>query len=167
MTKNTGSLAEQIHSYLTQLDETCSRWSGWLAINEDAALRQDPKTLNSLHSSASQLNEEIQSLVKDRAQILLQGSSGPKGNASSLTTLVRELPLELQSGLHKRIQRTRRQLANLQRLHLATWLLVHQNLQYLTDMFCILTHGREVTADVYTDQRHADRGGGQLLDKAL
>ena len=156
----------RLESYLLQLSEINDRWAAWLARNEQTVLDLPAaEQLQSLNAQAAELMEELTAVTASRQQIL--DDAAQLGlPAADLHTLAKSLPAWKRPRLRGAISTAKRQLANLRRLHVATWVLISHKLQFYRDSMALMMLGT-IRQDVYLQTRDTDTGGGQLLDASL
>ncbi len=158
------SLTFRLESYLRRLADVNRRWTDWLARSELAAVSQDSGKLLALQPQADVLFQELQQVIVDRQQLLDDARQNGLPH-SDLTSLARRLPAWDKSNLRSSLLIARQQLANLRRLHVATWVLLSQLLHFYQDSMQMLMLG--YTPHVYHSERQAETGGGRLLDQSL
>lgn len=158
------SLTFRLESYLVQLADVNRRWADWLAGSELAAVGRDSQKLLALQPEAEVLFQELQQVIVNRQQLLDDARhSGLPHN--DLTSLARRLPAWDKPSLRGNLLAARQQLANLRRLHVATWVLLSQLLRFYQESMQLLTSG--YPPHVYHSERQAETGGGRLLDQSL
>ncbi len=173
------SLTFRLETYLIQLADINRRWTTWLIDCELGALKRDYRPMqpqglldhrhaishdNPLASTANSLFAELQQVVEDRQQILIDARQAGFV-AADLTALARLLPAWDKPALRQSLLAARSQLANLRRLHVASWVLISQAFHFYNDTLQMLMVGS--TPYVYQHGRQTDLGGGRLLDASL
>ena len=173
------SLTFRLETYLVQLADINRRWTVWLndcelGVLERSNPRQQPSGLlvngeeapenHPLGSTAKSLFAELQQVIEDRKQILADARQAGLV-AVDLTELARLLPAWDKPALRQSLLVARSQMANLRRLHVATWVLISQAFHFYNDTLQMLMVGS--TPHVYQHGRQTDLGGGRLLDASL
>ncbi len=163
------SLTFRLESYLIQLSDVNRRWTAWLASSEQAAVSQDRAQLLALQGQAEGLFGELRQIITDR-QLILDDAQQRGWSCPDLTTLAGRLSAGGKPGLRSSLSIARQHLANLRRLHIATWVLLNQAWQHCTDTLQLLMVGNQ--PHVYQSHSHrpgkiADSDGGRLLDATL
>lgn len=159
------SLTFRLESYLVQLADVNRRWTEWLTGSEIAAVGRHHSQLLALQPQAEVLFEELQQVIVNRQQLLddARQSGLPY---SDLTSLARHLPAWDKPSLRNSLLAARQQLANLRRLHVATWVLLSQTLQFYQESIQLLMVGNHPHV-YHSTQRSGETGGGRLLDCSL
>lgn len=162
--EDANSLTARLESYLTRLSATNHRWATWLNGNELAAAGSSQLPLQALQPEAEALFEELKLVIADRQQLLddARQSGLPY---SDLTSLAQRLPAWSRPSLRHSLMVARQELASLRRLHVATWVMLNQALQFYQGSLQLLMVGS--LPHVYHSQRHDEVGGGRLLDQSL
>lgn len=157
-------LTARLEAYLERLSEINRRWSEWLSGNELAAISNDHRPLQALQPEAELLFQELKQVISDRQQLLddAQQSGLPHHD---LTSLAQRLPAWSQPSLRNGLMAARQQLASLRRLHVATWVMLNQAMQYYQGSLQLLMVGN--LPHVYHSHRYEETGGGRLLDQSL
>lgn len=173
------SLTFRLETYLVQLADINRRWTVWLnecelGVLERSNPRGQPSGLlvngegspenHALGSTATSLFAELQQVIEDRKQILADARQAGLV-AVDLTELARLLPAWDKPALRQSLLVARSQLANLRRLHVATWVLISQAFHFYSDTLQMLIVGS--TPYVYQHGGQTDLGGGRLLDASL
>ncbi len=174
------SFTFRLETYLVQLADINRRWTEWLKDSETAALAKNsgrPRVANesvaheiptpaiaALEITAKSLFAELQQAILNRQQLLSDAQQAGLA-APDLTTLARQLPAWEKPALRQSLAVARGQLANLRRLHFASWVLISQVFHYYNDSLQLLMVGN--TPHVYQQGRQTDTGGGRLLDASL
>lgn len=158
------SLAIRLESYLVRLSAVNSRWSEWLGGNELAAVGSASLPLQELQTEAEELFQELKQVVAVRQQLLNDARQSGLPH-SDLTSLAQRLPAWRKSSLRNSLTVARQELASLRRLHVATWVMLNQALQYYQSSLQLLMVGN--LPHVYHSARHEELGGGRLLDQSL
>lgn len=161
------SLTFRIESYLVQLADVNRRWTDWLAGSELAAIGQNSQALLALQPEAESLLHELKQVIVDR-QHLLDDARQSGLPYSDLTSLARRLPAWDKPSLRSSLLVARQQLANLRRLHVATWVLLSQLQHFYQESMQLLMVGYQPY--VYNPghpARRTDTDGGRLLDQSL
>lgn len=157
-------LTARLEAYLARLTAVNRRWSEWLGGNELAAIHNDHRPLLALQPEAESLFQELKQVISDRQQLLddAQRSGLPHHD---LTSLAQRLPAWSQPRMRHGLMAARQQLASLRRLHVATWVMLNQAMQYYQGSLQLLMVGN--LPHVYHSHRHEETGGGRLLDQSL
>ena len=158
------SLTFRLESYLVQLADINRRWSDWLAGSELAAVSRDSRRLLALQPEAESLVQELQQVIVNRQQLLDDARQSGLPH-HDLTSLARRLPAWDKPSLRNSLMVARQQLANLRRLHVATWVLLSQLLHFYQESMQLLMLG--YPPHVYHAGLHVETGGGRLLDQSL
>ncbi len=157
-------LTARLEAYLVRLSEIGGRWSEWLAGNELAAIDDDYRPLQALQPEAEALFLELKQVMLDRQQLLDDARQcGLPHN--DLSALAQGLPAWNKPSLRTSLMSARQQLASLRRLHVATWVMLNQAMQYYEGALQLLMVGN--LPHVYHSPRYDDAGGGRLLDQSL
>lgn len=157
-------LTVRLEAYLVRLSEISRRWSEWLGENELAAIANEHRPLQALQPVAEQLFLELKQVIIERQQ-LLDGARQCGLPHNDLTSLAHCLPAWNKPSLRSSLMAARQQLANLRRLHVATWVMLNQALQYYQGALQLLMVGN--LPHVYHSHRYEETGGGRLLDQSL
>lgn len=157
-------LTVRLESYLTRLSAANRLWSEWLSGNELAAGDIDNLPLEALQPEAEVLFDELKQVIADRQQLLNDARQCGLPH-SDLASLAQHLPAWSKPGLRTSLMLARQELANLRRLHVATWVMLNQALQYYQGSLQLLMVGN--LPHVYHSHRHEETGGGRLLDQSL
>ncbi len=158
------SLTFRLETYLVQLADVNRRWTQWLSDSELAVAGRESRQLLALESAATSLFQELQQVVVDRQQ-LLDDACQAGWEAPDLTSLAQCLPAWDRPALRQSLNMARWELANLRRLHVATWVLISQAVHFYNDTLQLLMVGNQ--PHVYQHGRPTDTGGGRLLDASL
>lgn len=158
------SLTFRLESYLVQLADVNRRWSDWLAGSELAAVSRDSRKLLALQPEAEVLFQELQQVIVNRQRLLDDARQSGLPH-SDLTSLARRLPAWDKPSLRSSLMAARQQLANLRRLHVATWVLLSQLLHFYQESMQLLMLG--YPPHVYHSGLQVETGGGRLLDQSL
>ncbi len=161
------SLTFRLESYLVQLADVNRRWTDWLTGSEQAAVSQNSQGLLALQPEADSLLQELKQVIADR-QHLLDDARQSGLPHSDLTSLARHLPAWDKPSLRSSLLAARQQLANLRRLHVATWVLLSQLQHFCQESMHLLMAGYQ--PHVYNSghfARRTDTDGGRLLDQSL
>ena len=163
--RDTQSLLPRLEAYLDQLADIHRRWSEWLAGHEVAVVGWDRSRMAALESTAAGLFAELKQLVDER-QSLLRDAHDAGVSAGDVGGLARSLESVARPSLRMAVEGARQRMAQLRRLHAATWLLVHHSLDYCNGTLRILAQG-EAQSPVYLNASESSTGGGRLLDERL
>lgn len=173
------SLTFRLETYLIQLADINRRWTAWLVDCELGSLKREYRPMqpqgrldnrqtaleeNPLASTANALFAELRQVIEDRQQILTDARQAGFV-AADLTALARQLPAWDKPALRQNLLFARSQLANLRRLHVASWVLISQAFHFYNDTLQMMMVGS--TPHVYQHGRQTDLGGGRLLDASL
>lgn len=158
------SLTFRLESYLVQLADINRRWSQWLATLESATVSGDPQRLQDLEPSAVALFDELKQVVEDRHQLLVDAQASGLPH-TDLSALARYLPAWRKAAFRASLIQARSQLANLRRLHVATWVFISQAVNFYADSMQLLMAGTQPY--VYLQSGNKDTTGGRLLDASL
>lgn len=157
-------LTARLESYLARLSEANRRWSDWLGGNELAAAESKQRPLQALQTEAELLFQQLEQVISERQQLLDEAQQHGLPH-SDLTTLAQRLPAWSTPGLRNSLMLARQELANLRRLHVATWVMINQALQYYQGSLQLLMVGN--LPHVYHSHQPEETGGGRLLDQCL
>ncbi|MCA9127345.1 MAG: hypothetical protein KDB22_09670 [Planctomycetales bacterium] len=158
-------LSRQLDNYLQRLSDVNERWSAWLNQMEQAIGQIDLNLLSQLAPVAQSLTQELQELTDTRTELLKSAAQLGLPNAN-LNAAAQKLKMWHQGRLRDRLRSARGQLARLRRMHTSTWVLTSQILRYYREVMNLLIEGK-TEPSVYVANRHADTGGGRLLDASL
>ncbi len=158
------SLTFRLESYLMQLSDINRRWMQWLTEHESSAVSRNTMQLLAMEGSAQSLFGELAQIVADREQLLADAKLIGL-DCSDLSSLARKLPAWEKPTLRNSLATARAQISNLQRLHVATWVVISQAGRFYGESMHLLLIGNH--PHVYTDDRAGDLGGGRLLDASL
>ncbi|MCA9133741.1 MAG: flagellar export chaperone FlgN [Planctomycetales bacterium] len=159
------ALSFRLESYLVQLADINRRWAEWLGGCETAVVAVDLSRLQSMEPMATSLMQELTQVQEDRKQLLddAQRCGLPHAN---LRSLARGLPAWDKPSLRGSLVQAAQQLSNLRRLHVATWVMLSQALQFTAGSMQLMNAGNS-QRHVYMADEKADTGGGRLLDASL
>ena len=156
----------QIEAYLMQLSDVQQRWQKWLSEMQRATANRDLDKLNKLQQSAEGLNQELRDLTANRQQMIDEARQSGQP-VRSLRGIAERLPAWGRPRFRAAFNTARNQIEQLQRMHIATWVLVNQSVHYFQEINMLFSYGA-IRNDVY-DLPHSNplEGGGQLLDASL
>ncbi len=158
------SITFRLEAYLLQLADVNQRWTQWLSRGELAVASNNRGELAEFESQATGLIGELADMLESRQQ-LLDDAKQIGLSYADLHSLARSLPAWGRPRLRAAVALASQQLSNLRRLHVATWLLIHQRLQLYRDSIALMMVGTTQQA-VYLPTQSME-GGGQLLDASL
>ncbi len=158
------SITFRLESYLLQLADMNQRWNHWLSLGEIAVVLGDKVKLAEFESNAVGLIGELEGMLDSRQQ-LLNDAQEIGLTSTDLRSLAQRLPAWNRPRLRASVANANQQLANLRRLHVATWILINQRLQLYRDSISVMMAGKMQQA-VYLPTQ-ALEGGGLLLDASL
>lgn len=158
------SITFRLESYLLQLSDVNQRWTEWLGRGELAVVTGDKSGLHRFESQAAGLVNELAEMIGSRNHLLEDAKMLGLPHVD-LHSLARALPAWERPRIRAAVSSAQQQLANLRRLHVATWILLHQRLQVYRDSLALLMVGT-TKQSVYVATPALD-GGGQLLDASL
>ncbi len=156
----------QIEAYLMQLSDVQQRWQKWLSEMQRATANRDLDKLNKLQQSADGLNQELRDLTANRQQMISEARQNGQP-VRSLRGIAERLPAWGRPRFRAAFNTARNQIEQLQRMHIATWVLVNQSVHYFQEINMLFSYGA-IRNDVY-ELPHSNplEGGGQLLDASL
>ena len=161
------SMTMRLETYLLQLSEVQQRWHNLLIQMQRAAQLREMMQLQDLQAEANQIHGEMQELGQRRSEMI--GEARELGwRVSSLRAIAEALPAWNRPRFRAAFNAARNQGDQLRRLHIATWVLLHQTAQHYQDVSLIFMQG-STRRDVYDFGQTAsnDISGGQLLNEAL
>lgn len=159
------SLTNQLKTYFADLTSTVKEWEGWLEQQQRAVTEPNLESLNSLNENSQTLFGRLEGFVIKRKQLLSDAADGGL-HATDLKNLARKLSRIGETTLEESAMRAQLHINHLRRLHVATWVLVHESSQLLAGTMTVLLEGHS-SKHVYQDSATSDTGGGQLIDTDL
>lgn len=159
------SITFRLESFFVQLADINRRWTAWLQANELSIIALDTDHLRELEATAIELHDELNQAVLDRGR-LLEDAGACGLPATDLESLARRLPAWQKPSLRTTVQSAKQQLALIRRLHVATWVLLHQAFQLASGNMQLMIAGH-AEQHAYLPSLNSDTGGGQLLDVNL
>ncbi len=163
--QDAASITFRLESYLMRLSEMLHRWRQWLQQSDEAIVGRQFDQLQATSPIADQIMFDFQEMLQDRKQ-LLEDDDQEGYPSHDLSVLARSLPAWRKPTLRRSIAAAKSQVGQLRRLHIATWVLMHQMRQHHLDMMQILNHS-ENQKSVYLTSSTTDMQGGRLLDESL
>ncbi|MFO0941118.1 MAG: hypothetical protein U0930_10150 [Pirellulales bacterium] len=161
------SMTMRLETYLLQLSEVQQRWHDLLIQMQRAAQLREMIELQEMHSKADLIHGEMQELAQRRSE-MIQEARESGWRVSSLRAIAEYLPAWNRPRFRSAFNTARNQGDQLRRLHIATWVLLHQTAQHYQDVSLIFMQG-STRRDVYDfgQSSNNDMSGGQLLNEAL
>lgn len=161
------SMTMRLETYLLQLSEVQQRWHDLLIQMQRAAQVREMMQLQQMQAKADLIHAEMQELAQRRSEMI--GEASEAGwRVSSLRAIAERLPAWNRPRFRAAFNAARNQGDQLRRLHIATWVLLHQTAQHYQDVSLIFMQG-STRRDVYDfgQPKSNDMSGGQLLNEAL
>lgn len=160
------SMGMRLETYLLQLSEIQLRWIDCLSHMQRAAQLQDLGNLEKLQSTVELLRVEMQEQIDRRGEMISEGQQAGL-RVASLRGLAERLPAWSRPRFRAAFMAVKNQADQLRRMHIATWVLLHQTQQHLQDVSLIFTQG-SARRDVYEcGTTTSAETGGHLLNTSL
>ena len=156
------TLTGRLENFFGELAVTVKQWEEWLVEQQTAVVSQNLDTLNRLTENARPLFDRLESLVKDRQQLITDAVENQL-HIADLRGLANKLSKPDERSLVEAAQKAQLQFGHLKRLHVATWVLVHESSHLLAGTMSVLLDGQS-KKHTYQEAASSDMGGGQLID---
>lgn len=156
-------LTRSLENYLDLALEVLSNWGQWLAEHERRVLESNFHLLVEHTIAADSLHAELLNLSQLRAAVLSE-ADGQGITCGTLKQLAQTLPdWHIRADLRQKVRGVENCMANLRRLNIAAWLLIHQCSRVVDETLLLMTSGSSMQG-AYIDVPHADHCGGYILD---
>ncbi|MBX3421298.1 MAG: hypothetical protein KF752_07045 [Pirellulaceae bacterium] len=157
------ALSLRMEAYILQLSDIYQRWMAWLTATELLSIDATPETVGQLQERGLSLITELRDALEGREQIL-DSAQQAGWTATTLRSLAESLPAWKRPRFRAAFDASRQQLAQLRRLHTATWVYLNESANFYNDLTRLISG--TVAQHVYMDDRPRECGG-HLLDACL
>lgn len=156
----TQQIANQVQSYLLQLNTVNQQWAEWLE-NADRLEQSLPiDGLTDFQKHGQTLIDQVANLVSLRERLLSEASQRGMP-ATNLKSLVDSLPASSRLPLLSSIRSVQSQLEQLRRIHISAWVTLRESAEYCHDSLLLMMSG-QTRQDVTIDQMPPETGGHLL-----